>query len=566
MRKSGFISIFIVFCMLMGFWLLSTGETQEVSKPTPVKVATPQRGKIQQDITYTGTLAADATVEIFANTSGKLVAVNVNNGATVKQADVLARTDARELQFALKQAESALKAAEANLSKVKATAEIRIRSQLETADAAHAAAETQLSQAEALAKAQVESAYHQAESGVKVALTNLQKAESGARNQEVEQAKAAVSAAKAGRETAEANFRRVAQLHAEEAISDKDFDTAKSQRTSAEAQHKSAVEQLSLVEEGAREEDRNAAAAQLAQAQAGLDLASVAYETQDWEKQIALAVSQVRQAAANLKVAEKNVSIRAWEHDIAAAEAQSEQAAEQVNLAKKRLADARITAPLNGIVVNRSADTGDYAAAAGSPSAKPILTLVKTDVLKAVFSVPETDMGTIAVGMPVRISTRARQRADRPGAKMPARSESLPEVERHNDDAGNQGRVYSPPEMQGNIRFISPIVNPEDYTVRVEAEIPNPTALLPGMFVEINLDLSDLNDALLLPRGAVLNIQDNTGHVFVATNGTAQQQSVKIGRVWGENISILEGVSDTTSVIVSGHRQLTDGADIRVVK
>ena len=530
MRRNGFISIFILVCIVFGVLMLGTGETQEVSKPTPVKVATPQRGTIQQDITYTGTLTADATVEIFANTSGKLVALSVNNGDTVKKGDVLAKTDDRELQLTLKQAESALKAAEADLAKVKATAEIRLRSQLETAEASVSAAETQLAQAEALAKAQVESAFRQAEGSVTVAMTNLQKAEAGARNQEVEQAKAAVSGAKAGLDNAKANFQRVQQLHESEAISDKDFDTAKTQLTSAEAQHKTAVEQLSLVAEGARDEDRNAAAAQLGQAQAGLELALVALKTEDWKKQIALAASQVRQAEANLRVAEKNVSIRAWEHDIAAATAQLEQATAQVNLAKKRLADARITAPINGIVVNRSADLGDYAAAAGSPSAQSILTLVKMDVLKTVFTVPAAELSNVAVGNSVRISTGALR-------------------------------------INGEIRFISPVVNPEDRSVHVEAEIPNPThQLKPGMFVEINIGTLASDDSLLLPREAVLNIQDGSGHVFVATDGIARQQTVKVGLAWGENISILEGINEATSVIVIGHRQLTDGADIHIVE
>ena len=407
MRGNGFISVLILVCMAIGFWLLSTAETQEVSKPTPVKVATPQRGTIQQDITYTGTLTADATVEIFANTSGKLVALSVNNGDTVKKDDVLAKTDDRELQLTLKQAESAFKAAEADLAKVKATAEIRLRSQLETAEASVSAAETQLAQAEALAKAQVESAFHQAEAGVRVAMTNLHKAEAGARHQEREQARAAVSGAEAGLDNAKANFQRAQQLHESEAISDKDFDTAKTQLRSAEAQHTTAVQQLSLLAEGARYEDRNAAAAQLSQARVGLELPLVALKTEDWKKQIALAASQVRQAEANFRVAEKNVSIRAWEHDIAAAAAQLEQATAQVNLAKKRLADARITAPINGIVVNRSADLGDYAIAAGSPSAQPILTLVKMDVLKAVFTVPAAELSNVAVGNSVRISTGA---------------------------------------------------------------------------------------------------------------------------------------------------------------
>lgn len=84
--------------------------------------------------------------------------------------------------------------------------------------------------------------------------------------------------------------------------------------------------------------------------------------------------------------------------------------------------------------------------------------------------------------------------------------------------------------------------------------------------MEINIGTLAADDSLLLPREAVLNIQDGSGHVFVATDGIARQQSVKVGLAWGENISILEGINETTSVIVIGHRQLTDGADIHIVE
>ncbi len=86
------------------------------------------------------------------------------------------------------------------------------------------------------------------------------------------------------------------------------------------------------------------------------------------------------------------------------------------------------------------------------------------------------------------------------------------------------------------------------------------------MFVEVGIDLSAADDLLLLPRDVVLDIQDSVGHVFVAKDGKARQQIVKVGLVWGEKISILEGLTDSTLVIVSGQRQLADGMEIVVVK
>ena len=86
------------------------------------------------------------------------------------------------------------------------------------------------------------------------------------------------------------------------------------------------------------------------------------------------------------------------------------------------------------------------------------------------------------------------------------------------------------------------------------------------MFVEVSIDLSASEDSLLLPREAVLGIEDGWGHIFIVADGRARQQPVRVGIAWGEQISIVEGVTDSTEVIVSGHRQVVDGTEIVIVK
>lgn len=473
-------------------------------------------------------MEADAKVEIYSNTPGKLVDLKVNDGNHVKKGDVLAQTDSRELHIALKQALAALKGAEAQLLTVKATAQIKIEAQADAAQASHDAAKAQLKQTQALARAQVISQFEQATAGVTAAESNLVKTKKGARDQEVQQAKAAVSGEQAKLENAQSNFNRARKLHEKDAISDRDLDSAKAQLDGAKAQHEARVEQLSLMQEGVRQEDVTAAESQLSKAKAVLVLSRVTMETEDWKTQIAIAESQLRQAESNLLTAQNLVEIRAWENEIAAAQAQVDQANEQVNLAKKRYDDATITSPIDGILVNRNADLGDYVT--GGPGGSPIFTIVKMDEVKVVFSVPEVDLVNVVVGTPLSISTS-----------------------RHH--------------ISGNVDFISPIVNPDDRTVKIKAEVPNPEyQLKPGTFVEVGIDLSAADNLLLLPREVVLDIQDSVGHVFVAKDGKAHQQIVKVGLVWGEKISIIDGLTDSTLVIVNGHRHLTDGTEILVVK
>ena len=135
MRQNGLQNLILFLCLGFGGLSFNHAYTQEVSKPKPVKVATPERGKIEQKVIYTGNLEADAKVEIYANIPGKLVVLKVDEGEQVNKGDVLAQTDSRELHIALKQAQAALKVAEAQLSTIQATTQIKVEAQAETAQA-----------------------------------------------------------------------------------------------------------------------------------------------------------------------------------------------------------------------------------------------------------------------------------------------------------------------------------------------------------------------------------------------------------------------------------------------
>jgi RND family efflux transporter MFP subunit len=520
--------LFFILC-----WLnMGSLEAQEASKPQPVEVTTPKRGTISQELIYTGSIAADAQVEVSANMPGKVIELKVDEGDRVKKGDALALTDSTELLFAAKQAEAALRAAQAQLATTEALAQIRVESQVATAKAALNAAQTQLEQAKALSYMQTKIQLEQAEAGVAAAKANLKKTREGARQQEKEQTKAAVEHAKVGLEHAKLSFDRAKQLYENEAVSKQDFDGAKAQYDGAKAQYDGAVEQLSLVEEGARTEDIVAVEAQVRQAEASRDLAKLAVDTKDWEKKIALAESQVGQAEAGFLSAKALEDTRSWEHEIEIARTQVAQAQEGHNLAKKRLDDATITSPIDGTVAVRSMDVGDYAQTPSSPSGKPLFTIVHMDVVKAVFTIPEGDLDKFSTGGAVLISIAS----------------------------GNE-------DITGEVNFISPVVNPEDRTVTVKATIPNPDhELRPGMFIEVRVKTSERTNALLLPRSAVLDTRNDSGYVFIAENGKASQRKVRIGMVWGDRAEIIEGISDSDTVIVNGQRGLQDGTTISVVK
>ncbi len=116
----------------------------------------------------------------------------------------------------------------------------------------------------------------QAEAEVAKAQAELEKLNAGSREQEIKVAAAAVQEARSVLQQREADLKRQSQLVRQGDISHKELERVRMDRDVAAASLASALEMLSLQEEGARVEDIAAARAQLQAAQANLDQARTA--------------------------------------------------------------------------------------------------------------------------------------------------------------------------------------------------------------------------------------------------------------------------------------------------
>ncbi len=529
---------FIALVLGIGFLWSQIGKVdaqslspKEKSTAKPVAVAAPIRGEIGEELIYTGSLEANAQVEIYANIPGKLVKINVDEGDKVKEGDALAQVESEKLELAVEQAEAILTAAHVGFTNTEALAKIRFESQIASAEAALTAAQTQWEQVKDISYTKTTTQLQQAEAGVAAIKLNLEMIREGARTQEKKQVQAALEQAKAALTNAQSNFDRMRRLYDNEVISVQTLEGVQTQYDVAKAQHEAALQQLSLVEEGAREENIAAVEEQVRQAEASLALAKKLADTKSWQKDIALAKSQVNRAEAAFRTAKASEKIKVWESEIKIAETQVQQAEVAYKLAKKNLADTTITAPIGGIISARKMDVGDSAQGAG-PGSKHFLEIVDVSVVKAVFTIPEVDIGKFGIDDTVLISTTSHH--------------------------------FS---VEAKIKFISPVVDKGQRTVTVKAVISNPDAYLkPGRFVEVKIKAQQRTNALLIPREAVLKTQNNSRYVFVAENGSARKQTVKIGLTWGDEVEVIDGITDSTSVIVDGHRSLREGDTVSIVK
>ncbi len=284
-------------------------------------------------------------VDVAFPRAGKIAGVAVGEGDAVQEGVLLASLDADQLEWQRRQAVASREALESRVSEL----DMQLAFQRRNREGLIRQREADLAQAEAL----------------------LKELRSGARPQEIEQARAALRRARSQQEKAESDFRRAETLFRDEDISRNQYEQFQTAFESATASLEHAREQLSLVEEGARSEDIEAAEAQVRKAQAGLDLA----------RSLELEIARSRQAIQTLRA------------EILRADAIISQLDDQID-------DARAVSPIDGVVLKKNAEAGEVVAAG-----IPILILADIDRPWLRGYIPETDLGRIELGDRVDVTT-----------------------------------------------------------------------------------------------------------------------------------------------------------------
>ncbi len=506
------------------------GETIEAVAATvkAVEVMKATRGEIRSELQLSGTIEANSRVTVFPEVPGKIIQMNVDEGARVTKDQTLAIIEHAELALQVRQAEAAHRAAQTAFNQAQQLAEVRVKSQIDQAGAQLTSAIVALQQVEDLSQTRTTSQVEQARAGLESLKANLEKIKRGARDEDLRQAEAAVAGAKASLTNARNNHKRMKQLFDNGAISKQSFESAKTQLDIAKSQYEVANEQRALIQNGAREEDVQAMEAQVAQAEAALKLAYAQADTKTWEKDRVLAQSQVEAAGATLRAAEALIDAKSWEAEIIAAETAMEQAKVALDLAQERLGDATITAPITGILSIRYLDLGGLAA-----PTTPIFEIVDMDTVKATVSVIEADLRKLD----------------------PENQEPWIEV-----DALTQ-------PVTGKISLISPVLNQASRSAKVEIAIDNAALhLKPGMFAKVKIPVDIRENAILLPRSAIIEDSiKNAQTVFVVVGGRSNRRQIELGLAEGSRVEITSGLSEGEQVVIAGQHTLKDGEAVTVM-
>lgn len=203
--------------------------------------------------------------------------------------------------------------------------------------------------------------------------------------------------------------------------------------------------------------------------------------------------------------------------------ASQQSASVAVQTARQQVANCTIKSPIDGIVLSKNVTAGAMASGVGYQ-------IVDLSSVKVTVNASEQIATSVKVGDPVTIV--------------------IPSMD-------NQ-------QFTGSITEVPPGAN-NDGTYTIKISIPNPNGqLMSGMFAEVYFAKSTSNNAVVLPRNAVMD-SDGEYYVFVADGNTAKRVDVTVGIDTGDTIEVTSGISINDKVVTMGQTYLADGDEINIV-
>ena len=194
-------------------------------------------------------------------------------------------------------------------------------------------------------------------------------------------------------------------------------------------------------------------------------------------------------------------------------------------LARQQLADAVLSAPIDGAVRERRASVGEYLAAGA-----PVFGLVRNHPLRLRVAVTERDASSVRVGQAVRVRLEG-------------------------DPAVHAGRVAR----------LSPSIQEQNRTLVVEAEVANRDGRLrPGSFARAEIVVEADRSAIMVPARTVVTFA-GLEKVFGVKDGKAVEKRIRTGRRSGDRVEILEGVA-AGDAVVADPGSLVGGTPVTVTR
>ena len=261
-----------------------------------------------------------------------------------------------------------------------------------------------------------------------------------------------------------------------------------------------------------------------------------------------VAKATIRQREADLRVAEVNFdrSKNLYGRQLLAkqalddAESRYLSAQAQIDLSKAqlmqneaRLEELRINlqnttvvSPIDGFVGRRNVDAGAMVS-----QNQPIVSVVEIGRLRLVAAVIEKDLRMVSAG----------------------------------DVADVEVDAYPGDHFRGRIARVAPVLDPATRTALMEVEIPNPDfRLKPGMYARVSLTIEEHKGALVAPKQAVIDFENQRGVWMTTDENRARFVPVELGIEDADRIEIQSGLKEGDRIVSVGATAVRNGDQLLI--
>jgi RND family efflux transporter MFP subunit len=271
---------------------------------------------------------------------------------------------------------------------------------------------------------------------------------------------------------------------------------------------------LAVIESPEVDRELNQTRASLEQAQANLELARVTAER--WK------TLGLQNAVARQDIDQKNADYEARRADVDAAKANVERLEQLKGF-------ETVVAPFDGVISTRNVDIGTLITAGSGPE---LFHLSQSDTLRAYLNVPQRYVPDIHVGLSVDVEI-----AEFPHERFP-----------------------------GKVARYAGALDAASRTLQVEVEIPNRDGrLFAGMFCEVRLHLTTVNPPILIPSNDAIIRSAGTLVAVVADHNTIHLQAVKLGRDFGTQIEVIDGLLENARIVENPTDTLSEGEAVEPI-
>jgi RND family efflux transporter MFP subunit len=214
---------------------------------------------------------------------------------------------------------------------------------------------------------------------------------------------------------------------------------------------------------------------------------------------------------------------------------QNEKAYEAANANLQQLEKVQgfqqIVAPFAGKITARNIDVGTLVTAGTGNSGTPLFSMVQSDPLRVYVFVPQENAASMREGLKAKILVQ-----ERPGQ-----------------------------DFEGTVTRTAGALEPTSRTMQVEVQVPNHDGkLYAGMYGEVKFLLPDDNAPIVVPADAFVFRAQGPQVVTVAKDDHIHWQKISVGRDFGAQLEVLDGLKENTEVVMNPTDDLREGIKVQV--